>query len=121
MLTEAPVHSTSETSRNDASSKKMKHNAPDGVGYEGGTARYLLHSMFNAYWEPLTFELPPVPAESQQHWRRCIDTALASPDDIYPWDKGPLVEQATYVVQPRSVVLLALALDAAAEDASQAR
>ena len=84
-------------------------------------ARYLLHSMFNAYWEPLTFELPPVPAESQQHWRRCIDTALASPDDIYPWDKGPLVEQAAYVVQPRSVVLLARALDAAAEDASQAR
>ena len=49
-------------------------------------ARFLLHGMFNAYWEPLTFELPPVPAGSQTAWRRCIDTALASPDDIDPWD-----------------------------------
>jgi glycogen operon protein len=71
-------------------------------------ARFLLHGMFNAYWEPLTFELPPVPTESRQRWRRCIDTALESPDDIYPWDKAPLVAQTTYVVQPRSVVLLAL-------------
>jgi isoamylase len=27
-------------------------------------ARFLIHSMLNAYWEPLTFELPPVPAGS---------------------------------------------------------
>ena len=31
-------------------------------------ARFLLHGMLNAYWERLTFELPPVPAE--QAWRR---------------------------------------------------
>jgi glycogen operon protein len=63
--------------------------------------------MLNAYWEPLTFELPPVPAESGQRWRRCIDTARASPDDIFPWDTAPVADQATYVVQPRSVALLA--------------
>ena len=50
-------------------------------------ARYLLHGMLNAYWEPLTFELPTVLAEDQQPWRRCIDTALASPEDIYLWEK----------------------------------
>ncbi|HVO22209.1 MAG TPA: glycogen debranching protein GlgX [Candidatus Margulisiibacteriota bacterium] len=72
--------------------------------------RFLIHGMFNAYWEPLTFELPPVPAEAQQPWRRCMDTALASPDDIYPWNVAPVVTQATYTVQPRSVVLLALPL-----------
>jgi len=72
--------------------------------------RFLLHGMLNAYWEPLAFELPPAPAESQQSWRRCIDTALASPDDISPWETAPPVAQATYVVQPRSVVLLALPL-----------
>ena len=77
--------------------------------------------MLNAYWEPLTFELPPVPTQGQQRWRRCIDTALASPDDIYPWEEGPLVEQATYVAQPRSLVLVALALQGDAEGASQAR
>ena len=66
--------------------------------------------MLNAYWEPLTFELPAVPADSQQTWRRCIDTALPSPDDIRLWEAAPAVEQPTYVVQARSVVLLALAL-----------
>jgi isoamylase len=73
-------------------------------------ARFLLHGMLNAYWEPLTFELPPVPAERQQAWRRCIDTALESPNDICTWQTAPVVRQARYVVQPRSVVLLALAL-----------
>jgi isoamylase len=73
--------------------------------------RFLLHGMLNAYWEPLTFELPPVPADRQQRWRRCIDTALDSPDDICPWETAPVVTQATYVAQPRSVVLLALALE----------
>ena len=70
---------------------------------------FLLHAMLNAYWEPLTFELPPVPAEPR--WRRCIDTALDSPDDICPWESAPVVRQATYEVQPRSVVVLALALE----------
>jgi isoamylase len=74
-------------------------------------ARFLLHGMLNAYWEPLTFELPPVPTERLQAWRRCIDTALESPDDICAWKTAPVVTQATYVVQPRSVVLLALALE----------
>ena len=73
--------------------------------------RFLLHVMLNAYWGPLTFKLPPVPVESQQSWRRFIDTALASPDDIHPWDELPSVAQATYVVQPRSIVLLARALE----------
>jgi isoamylase len=81
-------------------------------------SRFILHAMFNAYWEALTFELPPVPAGSQQSWRRCIDTGLLSPDDIQPWDTAPAVAQAAYVVQPRSVVLLALALQGAAEDDS---
>jgi isoamylase len=73
--------------------------------------RFLLHGMLNAYWGPLTFELPPLPAEAPQMWRRCIDTALNSPDDIYPWEDAPVLTQATYVVQPRSIVLLALALE----------
>ncbi|OHB62941.1 MAG: glycogen debranching enzyme GlgX [Planctomycetes bacterium RBG_13_60_9] len=82
------------------------------------SARFLLHGMLNAYWEPLTFELPPVLAESRQTWRRCIDTALASPDDIHPWPEAPSVAEATYVVQPRSVVLLALAIQTTAEGTS---
>jgi isoamylase len=74
-------------------------------------SRYLLHGMFNAYWEPLTFEIPAAPAAAGlASWRRCIDTTLPSPDDICRWDAAPAVSQSAYVVQPRSVVLLALAL-----------
>jgi isoamylase len=76
--------------------------------------RFLLHAMLNAYWEPLTFELPPLPAGCQQPWRRCIDTALASPDDFRPWEKAPFMEQTIYVAQPRSVVIVILPLQAAA-------
>jgi glycogen operon protein len=74
-------------------------------------ARVLFHAMLNAYWEPRTFDLPPVPAGRQQGWRRFIDTARDSPDDICPWETAPVVREASYVVQPRSVVLLALALE----------
>jgi glycogen operon protein len=73
--------------------------------------RFLLHGMLNAYWESLTFEIPPVPAESLKHWRRCIDTALASPDDFRPWEDAPSLQQNTYFVQPRSVVMLVLPLE----------
>jgi isoamylase len=81
--------------------------------------RFLLHGILNAYWELLTFELPALPAEGQQGWRRCIDTALDSPDDICPWETAPVVTQATYVTQPRSVVLLALALEESPENGRQ--
>jgi glycogen operon protein len=73
--------------------------------------RFLLHGMLNAYWEPLTFELPPVPTDDQPGWRRCIDTALHTPDDICPWDTAPVVNQATYLAQSRSVILLARAIE----------
>jgi isoamylase len=72
-------------------------------------SRFLLHSIFNAYWEPLTFELPATAAKDQV-WRRCIDTALASPDDIWPWALAPFVTGHYYLAQPRSVVVLALKL-----------
>jgi isoamylase len=70
-------------------------------------ARYLVHGMLNAYWEPLTFEVPPPPPESgDRGWRRVIDTALASPDDFTPWDTAPRMESASYLLQPRSIALL---------------
>jgi glycogen operon protein len=77
--------------------------------------RFLLHGMLNAYWEPLTFEVPSM--EAQKRWRRCIDTALNSPDDICAWDTAPVVPHPTYVAQPRSIVLLALSLQATSKSA----
>jgi hypothetical protein len=73
--------------------------------------------MLNAYWEPLTFELPPV-SDDQQPWRRWIDTALASPDDIRALDEATIITQSSYVVQPRSSVFLALWLKSARETVS---
>jgi pullulanase/glycogen debranching enzyme len=67
--------------------------------------QFLLHVMINAYWEPLEFELPPL-GEAHQPWRRCIDTYLASPEDVCPLEDGPKVPCATYRVQPRSIVIL---------------
>ena len=72
--------------------------------------RFLLHGMLNAYWEPLTFQLPPLPAGSAEGWRRCIDTALESPQDLYLWENAPILSETTYVVRERSVVLFSLAL-----------
>jgi isoamylase len=70
--------------------------------------RLLLYGAFNAYWEPLTFRLPDVGAAV---WRRCVDTALPSPDDIFPVDDAPTHARADYVAQPRSVVVLAAPLE----------
>jgi glycogen operon protein len=69
--------------------------------------RFRLHLMLNAYWEPLTFELPPADGGTDG-WRRCIDTALPFPDDCSQWSDAPAVAGSTYVVQPRSVALVAL-------------
>jgi glycogen operon protein len=74
--------------------------------------RYLHHVIINAYWEPLTFQLPAVPEESAESWRRCLDTALPSPDDCTPWAIAARVDDPHYVVAPRTVVMLALAVDA---------
>ncbi len=68
--------------------------------------RLRLHLMLNAYWEPLTFELPPNGTGRRGRWRRKLDTALEAPEDIVPWASAPSVPGSTYVVQSRSVVLL---------------
>ena len=47
----------------------------------------MFHLILNAYWEPLTFQLPSL--ASNNSWRRWIDTSLVAPDDIVPWEKAP--------------------------------
>jgi isoamylase len=68
--------------------------------------RGLFHLILNAYSEPLRFELPPPTGDAQGGWRRVIDTFLDSPVDFCDWDEAPQVESPTYLVQPRSIVLL---------------
>jgi len=63
------------------------------------------HLMINAYWEPLSFALPTV-ADDCGPWRRLIDTFQDTPLDFQ--EQGvETTDQSAYIVQPRSIVLLA--------------
>lgn len=62
------------------------------------------HLILNAYREPLKFALPTLP--SNNRWRRWIDTALASPEDITCWEDAPAVPDTTYRAESHSVVVL---------------
>jgi glycogen operon protein len=62
------------------------------------------HIMLNAYWEPLSFDLPPLSAA--QSWRRLVDTGQASPDDISDPPVALPEGTHTYTVGPRSAVVL---------------
>jgi isoamylase len=92
----------------------VKLNRPDWAYHSHSLAlsvagrRGLFHLIFNAYWEPLEFELPPHPGDPPAGWRRVIDTYLDPPDDFCTGTDMvcPLVSGSTYLVQPRSVVLL---------------
>ena len=68
--------------------------------------RFLIHLMFNPYWEALEFELPPLGESPASGWHRWIDTALDSPDDFCEGASSPLLKGANYPVQRRSVVVL---------------
>jgi glycogen operon protein len=74
------------------------------IAFTAGLAKeqMLVHVILNAYWEPLEFEVPPASGP----WRRWIDTALPSPDDITEWKKAPPAPGRTYRAGPRSVVVL---------------
>jgi glycogen operon protein len=59
----------------------------------------------NAWREPLPFRLPRSP--SGRPWRRVIDTALPSPNDIVGLDEGPHVPaHLQYVLAPYSMLVL---------------
>jgi isoamylase len=63
------------------------------------------HLIFNAYWEPLEFELPALDL-SLGPWLRWIDTSLDSPQDISEWDEEEAVHAPSYRAAPNSVVVL---------------
>jgi isoamylase len=68
--------------------------------------RLTVHLIANAYWESLDFELPRVDKTGEDLWRRWIDTALDSPNDIVPWDTAASVTGYAYRAEARSVVVL---------------
>jgi len=69
------------------------------------------HVIVNAYWEPLSFEIPPAASGAGRRWRRWIDTFLESPRDIVDWEQAPAVDGTSYRAEPRSVVVLFTTLE----------
>ena len=70
-----------------------------------------LYLMLNAYWEPLRFELPPIPEPGLGPWRCWLDTFLEPPADICLFSDAPPVAGTSYLVHPRSIVALARVAD----------
>jgi glycogen operon protein len=63
-----------------------------------------IHLIVNAYWEALDFELPQIGRPSSS-WRRWINTALDSPQDIVHWEAALPVPSSAVRVEPRSVIV----------------
>ncbi|MEP1078193.1 glycogen debranching protein GlgX [Leptolyngbya sp. PL-A3] len=63
-----------------------------------------IHIMLNAYWESLSFELPPL--DGSECWHRIVDTYLSPPEDFCPLETAPVFSGDRYTVQPRSVAVL---------------
>jgi glycogen operon protein len=72
--------------------------------------RLALHFMINAYWEALAFAITPL-NENYVSWRRCVDTFRMSPPDISVWSEAETAQGETFIVQPRSLVVLVTKLD----------
>lgn len=91
-----------------------KLNQPDWGDYSHSIAftaeikkeQMFIHFIFNSYWEPLEFELPPTSTGGKNLWLRWIDTSLDSPNDICDWQTAPPITESTYLTAPRSVVVL---------------
>jgi glycogen operon protein len=84
------------------------------LSYESRSLAFFLHGasqgdcdlyvMINAHWRPLEFVIQ---SERPDRWVRVIDTGDDSPDDFCePGSEKPILS-STYVVRPRSVVVLA--------------
>ncbi|MFI5456077.1 MAG: glycogen debranching protein [Isosphaerales bacterium] len=64
-----------------------------------------IYIALNALWEPLAFQVPASP--TGRPWRRAVDTAQPSPEDIVGLDEGPAVPVLhTYRVEARSLIIL---------------
>jgi glycogen operon protein len=91
----------------------VKLNQPDwsafshsiAIGGELKREGLLAHIIFNAYWEPLEFELP-IFKDGTVHWCRWIDTALDPPHEICEWNAEKPLLARTYRAGARSVVVL---------------
>lgn len=62
-----------------------------------------IHCMMNMFWEALDMEVPVILGRK---WARAIDTSLPSPSDIADQGKEMAFADRSYIVSPRSIVVL---------------
>ena len=67
----------------------------------------IFHIILNAYWEPLTFEIPPAPSELGGKWHLVVDTFRNLPESCSNASELPIISGQTHLVHSRSVVVLA--------------
>jgi isoamylase len=65
-----------------------------------------MHFALNAWWQPLDFELPPLPAWARSGWRCVLDSAKATPADLVEMAAALPLAGSQLRVAPRSVVVL---------------
>lgn len=63
-----------------------------------------LYAALNAYWEPLTFQLPE--PKNGEDWHKIIDTSLAYPENIVDLHASPAMADDKILVPARSTVVL---------------
>jgi len=68
-----------------------------------GEVRYVA---LNSFWNTLEFDLPPVTGGKSSGWLRVVDTSLESPFDIADPGQYVPISGSTYIVNPRSAILL---------------
>ena len=59
--------------------------------------------MINAYWENLNFRIQERKAED---WQCVADTGMPSPSDFFEVGQEKALNSLSYVVKPRSIVVL---------------
>ncbi len=67
-------------------------------------AKEKLYVMLNAYWKPLSFELPALP--HGECWYQIVDTSLPAPRDFQPLTEAEHLCTAVYHAKERSAVVL---------------
>ncbi|MEQ8707122.1 MAG: glycogen debranching protein GlgX [Phaeodactylibacter sp.] len=90
----------------------VRNNQPD-WGHDSHTLSYTLknnnyqyrmHVMVNTFWEHLNFQIPK--PKGGKLWRRIINTAAESPQDIHTFEEAPVIRGGSVYVNARSVVVL---------------
>ncbi len=72
------------------------HSFPLGASAGAGGVNFSVFSRSSARVELLLFD--------PHRWRRWLDTARPSPEDIRGWATAPGVLEPSYLVQPRAIV-----------------